>query len=334
MPITAQFDTLGGPEKIKLVDVSVQPPAADEVQIRMRAAGLNRAELLYVAGHYLVEPPIPNAPLGAEGAGEVISVGSGVTEFGEGDRVCVLPMMDWAKYGTLAEVVNVPAYALERIPDRISFEDAAAFWMAYATAYGMIVQAGGMPIDAVGRSVVVTGASSSVGTAAFQILKQIGAGSIATTRTQKKVADLKEAGADHVIVTEDEDIGARLMEITNGKGVDLVCDSVIGEMIAPAAEALVPEGKLVLMGFQSGEIPALPFYPILTKGITIQGFHLVWHLLDHAGRRKRADDFLGPLWASGKLQPVIDHVFPLSDVSDAYAYMATNNHLGKIVIQI
>ncbi len=132
-----------------------------------------------------------------------------------------------------------------------------------------------MPIDAVRRSVVITGASSSVGTASFQILKQIGSGSIATTRTKKKVADLKKAGADHVIVTEDEDIGARLNEITNGKGVDLVCDSVIGDLIAPAAEALVPEGKMVLMGFQSGEIPALPFYPILTKGIKIQGFHLV-----------------------------------------------------------
>ncbi len=135
MPTIAQFDTLGGPEKIKLVDVPAPPPAADEVQIRMRAAGLNRAEILYVAGQYLVEPPIPNAPLGAEGAGEVINVGSGVSEFAEGDRVCVLPMMDWAKYGTLAEVVNVPANALERIPEGISFEDAAAFWMAFATAY-------------------------------------------------------------------------------------------------------------------------------------------------------------------------------------------------------
>ncbi|WP_299733953.1 zinc-dependent alcohol dehydrogenase family protein [uncultured Tateyamaria sp.] len=334
MPLTAQFDTLGGPEKIKLVDVPGQPPAADEVQLRMRVAGLNRAELLYVAGHYLVEPPIPNAPLGAEGAGEIISVGSGVTDFAEGDRVCVLPMIDWAKYGTLAEIVNVPAYALERIPEGISFEDAAAFWMAYTTAYGMIVQAGEMPLNAAGRTVLITGASSSVGTAAFQILKQIGATSIGTTRTQKKVDDLNKAGADHVIVTDDEDIGARLKEITNGKGVDLVCDSVIGDMIAPAAEALVPEGNMVLMGFQSGEIPGLPFYPILTKGITIRGFHLVWHLLDHADRRRRAVDFLSPLWASGELKPVIDRVFPLSDVSGAYAYMATNNHLGKIVIQI
>ncbi|WP_299376856.1 zinc-dependent alcohol dehydrogenase family protein [uncultured Tateyamaria sp.] len=334
MPTIAQFDMLGGPEKIRLVDRPVRPPAADEVQIRMRAAGLNRAELLYVAGHYLVQPPIPNAPLGAEGAGEIISVGSGVSDFAEGDRVCVLPMMDWAKYGTLAEVVNVPAYALERIPDGIGFEDAAAFWMAFATAFGMIVQAGEMPIHAVGRSVVITGASSSVGTAAFQILKQIGASGIATTRSQKKVADLKNAGADHVIVTDDDDIGARLSEITKGKGVDLVCDSIIGDMIAPAAEALVPEGNMVLMGFQSGEVPGLPFYPILTKGITIRGFHLVWHLLDHADRRRRAVDFLGPLWASGELKPVIDRAFPLSDISGAYAYMATNSHLGKIVVQI
>ncbi|MFL4470065.1 zinc-dependent alcohol dehydrogenase family protein [Tateyamaria armeniaca] len=334
MSLTAQFDTFGGPEKIRLVDVPVQSPAADEVQIRMRAAGQNRAELFYVAGHYLVEPPIPNAPLGAEGAGEIISVGSGVTKFAEGDRVCVLLMFDWDKYGTLAEVINVPAYALERIPEGISFEDAAAFWMAYATAYGMIVQAGEMPTDAAGRTAVITGGSSSVGTAAFQILKQTSAKSVTTTRMQKKVADLKQVGADHVIVTDDEDICARLNEITNGKGVDLVCYSVIGDMIAPAAEALVKKGKMVLMGFQSGKIPGLTFYPILTKRITIRGFHLVWHLLDHADRRRRAVDFLMPLLASGELKPVIDRVFPLSGISDAYTYMTKYSHIGKIVVSI
>jgi len=334
MPLSARFDTLGGPENIKLVDRPISPPAAREVQVRIHAAGLNRAELLYVAGHYLIEPPIPNAPLGAEGAGEIIAVGEGVVGFAEGDRVCVLPMMDWTRYGVLAEVTNVPANVLERIPDGVSYEDAAAFWMAFATAYGMIVQVGGTPVDARGKTVVVTGASSSVGTSAFQLLKHMGATSVATTRTQAKVQQLHNAGADHVVVTQEEDLATRLSEISDGKGVDLVCDSVIGDMIAPAAEALVPEGRLVLMGFQSGEIPGLPFYPILTKGISIKGFHLVWHLLDHPDRRKAAVDFLMPLLADGSLKPVIDQVFELNDVSKAYAYMGENSHLGKIVVRI
>ncbi|MEO1346689.1 MAG: zinc-dependent alcohol dehydrogenase family protein [Pseudomonadota bacterium] len=334
MPLTARFDTLGGPENIKFVDQPIAPPAAGEVQIRMDAAGLNRAELLYVAGHYLVEPSIPNAPLGAEGAGKIIAVGEGVSGFAEGDRVCILPMMDWTRYGVLAEVVNVPSNALEHIPDGVSYEDAAAFWMAFATAYGMIVQVGGIPIDASGKTVVITGASSSVGTSAFQLLKHMGATSVATTRTQAKVQQLRDAGANHVVVTEDEDLAASLSEITNGKGVDLVCDSVIGDMIAPAAEALAPEGRLVVMGFQSGEVPGLPFYPILTKGISIKGFHLVWHLLDHNDRRKAAVNFLMPLLADGSLKPVIDRVFDLKDVSDAYYYMGENTHLGKIVVRI
>ncbi|MEX3017615.1 zinc-dependent alcohol dehydrogenase family protein [Gymnodinialimonas hymeniacidonis] len=334
MPLTAQFDALGGPENINLVDLPVKQPGPGEVQVRMRAAGLNRAELLYVAGNYLVEPPIPAAPLGAEGAGEILAVGNGVSNFMVGDRVCILPMMDWAKYGTLAEVVNVPAEALETIPEGVSFEDAAAFWMAFATAYGMILDKGGMPKEADGRVALITGASSSVGTAAFQILTEIGATSIATTRTQMKAPALQDAGADHVVVTDVEDLAERVGTITAGKGVDLVCDSVIGDMIAPAAEALVPEGTMVLMGFQSGEIPGLPFYPILTKGIAIKGFHLVWHLLDNADRRKAAVDFLMPLWATGKLKPVIDRIFPLDEVSDAYAYMASNRHLGKIVVRI
>ncbi|WP_299621715.1 zinc-binding dehydrogenase [uncultured Tateyamaria sp.] len=249
MPMTAQFDSLGGPEQIKLVDRDISPPGAGEVQVRMRAAGLNRAELLYLAGQYLVEPPIPAAPLGAEGAGEIVAVGPEVRNHAVGERVCVLPMMDWAKYGTLAEVVNVPAAALEQIPDGVSFEDAAAFWMAYATAYGMIVQAGEMTANAAGKTALITGASSSVGTAAFQILRQLRARSIATTRTSLKVSALKQAGADHVIVSQEEDMVERLAEITKGKGVDLVCDSVIGEMIAPAADALAAEGTMVLMGF-------------------------------------------------------------------------------------
>ena len=334
MPITAQFDVLGGPENIVLKDLPAQPPETGEVQVRMHAAGLNRAELLYVAGRYLLEPPVPGAPLGAEGAGEIVAVGPGVDGFSVGDRVCILPMMDWAKYGTLAEVTNVPADALEPIPDGVDYVDAAAFWMAFATAYGMIVQSGGLSQESQGKTAVITGASSSVGTAAFQLLKEIGATSIATTRTQKKVAGLKDAGANHVIVTDDEDFGARLMELTDGKGVHLVCDSVIGDMVAPAAEALVPEGTMVLMGFQSGEVPSLPFYPILTKGISIKGFHLFWHLLEHPERRKAAVAFLMPLWAQGRLVPVIDKVFALSDVTDAYAHMARNEHLGKIVVRI
>lgn len=334
MPLTARFDALGGPDNIKLVDQSVPHPKTGEVQVRMRAAGLNRAELLFVAGHYLVEPQLPNAPLGAEGAGEVVAVGDGVQSFTDGDRVCVLPMMDWTQYGVLAEVVNVPVEALERIPDGVSFEDAAAFWMAFATAHGMIVQAGGLPVDAGGRTVVVTGASSSVGTSAFQLLKQMGAVNVATTRTSTKVEQLREAGADHVVITDEEDLAARLAEITDGRGVDLVCDSVVGDIVAPAAEALVPEGNLVLMGFQSGEVPGLPFYPILTKGIAIKGFHLVWHLLEHPERRKAAVDYLMPLWANGSLKPVIDRVFEFQDVSAAYDYMSENTHLGKIVVRI
>ena len=334
MPLTAHFDDLGGPEKIKLVDQPVSHPKAGEVQLKMHTAGLNRAELLYVAGHYLVEPQLPGAPLGAEGAGEVVALGDGVDSFTEGDRVCVLPMMDWTQYGVLAEIVNVPVDALERIPDGIDYEDAAAFWMAFATAYGMIAQVGGLPTDASGKTVVVTGASSSVGTSAFQLLKHMGAVSVATTRNRAKVEQLREAGADHVVVTEEEDLAARLDKITDGRGVDLVCDSVVGGMVAPAAEALVPEGKLVLMGFQSGEVPGLPFYPILTKGISIKGFHLVWHLLDHPERRKAAVDYLMPLWANGSLKPVIDRIFELKDVSSAYAYMGENAHLGKIVVRI
>ena len=326
-----EFDELGGPDRLRLVDRDVPDPGKGEVQVAMAAAGLNRAELLFVAGRYLVDPVLPGSPLGAEGAGTVVKVGPGVEGSKEGDRVAVTPAIDMSRTGVLADLANVPASALVPVPDGVSFTDAAAFWMAHGTAYGMMVLAGGLRAGA-GQTVVVTGASSAVGTAAFQIARAHGTTVIATSRTHAKTDRLKALGADHVIATDEEDVAARIHHITDGHGFDIACDSIAGPLLAPLAEAAAPEATIVMMGIQTGEVPPLPFYPLLVKGLTVTGFHLVWRMLDHPERRAVAVEHLNDGLARGVYRPVIDRTFGLEDVANAYRHMASNTQIGKIVV--
>lgn len=332
MPRIVEFNALGGPEELKFVERDIPSPAENEIQLQMKAFGLNRAELLFIADQYLTSPILPSK-IGVEGSGEIIAIGAGVEGYKIGDRVSVTPAIQWDKYGVIAEVANVPVYSIEPIPDDVSYTDAAAFWMSYGTAYGMMVQNGGLRRNA-GQFVVITGASSSVGTAAFQIANAYGATSIATTRTSSKVKQLKEVGADHVIVMEDEDFVERIMEITGGKGFDIGCDSVLGPMVAPMAEAAAHEATIVQMGLQSGEVPELPFYQMLAKGLTLTGFHLSWRMMEHPDRREVAVEHLIAGLKDGSYKPIIDKVFELNDVVEAYQYMASNQQLGKIVIKI
>ncbi|MEM9797332.1 MAG: zinc-dependent alcohol dehydrogenase family protein [Pseudomonadota bacterium] len=323
------FDALGGPEMLQLRDRDLPPPGPGEALVEVRAAGLNRAELLFLGGRYLVEPRLPGARLGVEGAGIVRAVGEGVQEVAIGDRVAILPSIPMQETGVLGEATIVPASALVPIPEGKSFQEAAAFWMAYGTAWGMMVQAGRLEA---GQTVLVTGASSSVGIAAFQVARDFGATVIATTRGPGKVEALKDAGAHHVIVTDEEDLADRAREITEGRGVDLVCDAIGGPMVQALAAATADGGRIVLMGLQSGEIPKMPFYDLLGRGLTLTGFHLVWHLLDRPDARRAAVAALVEGWRAGTLTPVIDQTFPLERVAEAYDRMASNAQVGKIVV--
>jgi NADPH2:quinone reductase len=332
MPKTVQFDTLGGPDVLHFVDKTVPPPQEGEVQIAVKAAGLNRAELLFIAGQYLIEPVLPSGA-GVEGAGEIVAVGPEVKEFSVGDRVAITPGFDQLKYLTLGEIVNMTTSALEPVPEAVSYIDAAGFWMAFGTAYGLLVQKGGLT-KGTGQAVVVNAASSSVGTAALQIIKAHGGKSIAITRTDNKVAALKEAGADHVIVTENEDVVARIMQITGGRGFDIACDAVMGTGATTLAAAAGTDATLVAYGLLSGEVPALPFEAMIRRGLTVTGFHLVWQLLDHPARRAAAVAHLSGGLARGDYRPVIDKVFPFDQVADAYRHMASNAQLGKILVEM
>ena len=209
-----RFQKAGGPEVLQIDDVEVAPPSAGEVRIKVKALGLNRAEALFRAGTYLEQPVFPSR-LGYEASGIVDAIGPGVKEIAVGDVVSVVPPLGQGKYGVYGEIATVPAYYVVKHPSSLSFEEAAAAWMQYLTAYGALIDIAAIQK---GDYVVIPAASSSVGLAAIQLCNMVGAIPIATTRTDEKRDALKNAGAAHVIVTQKEEIPTRLKEITEGKG--------------------------------------------------------------------------------------------------------------------
>ena len=327
-----EFETTGGPEQLQWVERIVTAPRSNEVQVEVKATGLNRAELMYLSGQYLVAPPSPSK-IGLEGSGIVTAVGSAVSQVKIGDDVSITPNLAPDEYGVLGQIVNVPVGALQPKPADLSFRDAAAFWMAYPTAWGGLVQAGGLRDDA-GQTVVVSAASSSVGIAAIQIARAYGATVIATTRTQEKVDRIQAIGPDHIIVTDEEDLVARVAEITNGKGFDIAFDPVAGPFIEQLATCAGRDAMIVEYGLLSGEIPPLPFFAMIGKGVAIKTYHVVLDLLQQPQRFQKASDHLLPKLAEGIYHPVIDQVFTFDQARLAYERLASNQQFGKIVIDL
>ena len=260
----------------------------------------------------------------------VEALGPGVTGFAVGDAVSIVPPLSITRWGTYGEVANVPAEVTVKHPATLSWTEAAAVWMQYVTAYGALVEIAGLGR---GDSVLITAASSSVGLAAIQIANRLGATSIAATRTAAKAAALRDAGAAHVIVTEEEDLAARAKAITGGAGVRAVFDPVAGPGVNALAEALGQGGILVEYGALSPEPTPFPLFPALVKGLTVRGYQYKEIVADPA-RLDRAKRFIVEGLADGSLKPVIDRVFPFDQIVEATRYLESNQQIGKIVVTI
>jgi len=220
MPKIVRFHQTGGADVLKLEDLPLAEPGKGEVRIKVEAIGLNRAEIMFRKGQYLETPHVPSR-LGYEAAGIIDAVGPDVTGLRIGDRVSTIPSFPMGQYGVYGESAIVPAYAAAHYPNKLSSIEGAAIWMQYMTAYGALLEYGGLKK---GESVLITAGSSSVGLAAIQIVKATGGVAIATTRGADKKVFLLEAGADHVIVTDEEDLVERGMSLTGGEGVRVVFD--------------------------------------------------------------------------------------------------------------
>lgn len=323
------FHEYGDADVLKIEDVDVAAPEADEVQIEVRAIGLNRAEVMFRRNAYVQQAQFPSR-LGYEAAGVVKAVGSSVSNIRLGQPVSVIPTEDMARWGTYGEIINIPARHVVAHPENLTFEQAAASWMKFVTAWGALVEQARLKSD---DYVIVTAASSSVGTAAFQIARAVGATVIATTRTSAKSKALLDAGAHHVIATSEEDLVSRVMEITKGKGARVVFDPIGGPAIEQLADAMSHRGILLEYGALSPDTGAFPQFAVLGKSLTIKGY-LYNEVVDDDDALARAKKFISEGLSSGKLQPLISRSFTFEEIQEATRFLESNEQIGKIVVTV
>ncbi len=297
--------------------------------MKVEAIGLNRAEIMLRKGKYLETPQLPSR-LGYEAAGVIDAVGADVTGLRIGDRVSTIPSFPMSQYGVYGESAIVPAYAAAHYPEKLSAIEGAAIWMQYMTAFGALIEYGGLKKD---DTVLITAASSSVGLAAIQIVKAAGGVAIGTTRGADKKAFLLEAGADHVIVTDEENLVERGMSLTDGKGARLVFDPVAGPLLEQLAAVTAPGGIIFEYGALAPHPTPYPLFPALAKGLTIRGYTL-FEIVKNPEMLKRGKEYIYQGIESGSLKPIIDRTFPLAEIADAHRYMASNQQKGKIVVTV
>ena len=323
------FHKNGGPEELKLEEITVREPAAGEAKLRVEAAGLNRAELMYLGGYYLENARLPSR-IGYEVAGVVTAVGPGVDRTLVGKRLSTVPGFSMNDFGSLGEEAVVPAERLAAYPAKLTPAEGASIWMQYVTAYGALVWHGKV---AKGDFVLITAASSSVGIAAIQIVKAEGGIAIATTRRSDKREALLAHGADFVIATEEEDLKARMDAITGGKGARIVFDPVAGSFVEQLAEVAGHGGTIFEYGALSLEPTPFPLMPALMKSLTIQGYTL-HEVTAQPELLEKARNYVTERLEDGRFRTIIAKTFPFTQFREAYEYLASNQQIGKVVITI
>ncbi|WP_298363795.1 zinc-dependent alcohol dehydrogenase family protein [uncultured Bradyrhizobium sp.] len=329
MARVVRFHQHGGPEVLRIEDVAIAPPARGEVQIRIKALGLNRAEALVRAGSYIETPALPSG-LGLEAAGIVEAIGEGGDGFALGDAVSIVPPISMARWPAYAELATFPAELVIKHPSALGFEAAAAVWMQYLTAYGALIDIAKL---ARAEFVVITAASSSVGLAAIQIANRVGAIPIAVTRTSAKAQALRSAGAAHVIASAEEDLQSRLEQIAGPNGVRVVLDPVGGPVFMPLTAAMAHGGILIEYGGLSPEPTPFPLFTVLSKSLILRGYR-VHEIVQDPARLATAKAFILDGLADGALKPIIARTFPFEEIVAAHRYLESNVQFGKIVVTV
>ena len=324
-----RFHQTGGPEVLKIEQVEVPSPGPAEVRMKVKALGLNRAEVMFRSGRYLEQPTFP-ARLGYEAAGTVEALGQGVQGLKVGDAVSTVPSFSQNQYGVYGDTAIVPAGAIAKHPASLSWTEAAAVWMQYATAYGALIDIAGLKTA---DTLLIAAASSSVGIAAIQIARMVGARPVALTRRSSKRKPLLEIGAAEVIATEEQDLVAEAKRITGGKGARIVFDPVGGPTITKLTAAMAQSGTLFLYGALSTEPTPLPLFDVIGKSLTLRGY-VLFEVTGDPQRLERAKKFIIDGLSAGNLKPVIAKTFPLEQIVEAHRYLESNQQIGKIVVTV
>jgi len=329
-----RFDTYGTADVLKLEEVPLVEPGEGEVRIRVEAMALNRADALFRENTYFIEPLLPESRIGTDAAGVIEAVGENVTDLKVGDRVLTGLGYDVSRYGTHGETAVLPAVFVHKYPEFISAEAATAIGVAYLTAWGALVEYGALQA---GDFVVITAASGGVGSAAIQVANAVGAVPIAVTRRAVKKRELLDHGAAHVVVTGEEDLAARVQEITGGRGAQFIFDPIVEGLLEAFTAAAAPDAKVFLYGSlgQAGKLgssPAeIPLMPLLGKELSFRGYNN-YRLHATPERLKQGFEFVFEKFRSGELKPVTAKTFTLENYADAHRYLESNEQIGRVVI--
>jgi NADPH:quinone reductase-like Zn-dependent oxidoreductase len=335
------FHRFGGPEVLVCEETRKPTPSAGEAVVRVRAVGVNHVDLDVRAGTSRIALTFPHI-LGREFAGEVAALGDGASPVKEGDRVwvsCRVPcstcefclsgrdnLCERGGYfgmdlpGGYAEFVKVPLSNLQPLPLHVSFTDAAASQIAFGTAWHVLINRGGLRA---GHTVLIQAAGSGIGSAAVQVAKLAGATIFATASSAQKLQRAKALGAHHVINYKEENFAQRVLELTAGKGVDVIMEHVGGEVFTRSLECLKTDGVIVTVGAHAGEVVPFDIIPFFRRQLRLVGSKNA-----SSTELRTVMDFV----AEGRLKPVIHATFPLADAAEAHRVVASREIFGKVVL--
>jgi NADPH2:quinone reductase len=321
------IDQPGGPEVLSLREVPTPEPGRGEVRVRVRATAINRADLLQRMGLYPAPPDSPQQIPGIEVAGEVDAIGPGVREWKPGDRVFGL-----VGGGAYAEALVTHADLLARIPDRLSFTDAAAIPEAFITAWDAMVTQARL---GAGETVLIHAVGSGVGTAAAQIARALSARALGTARTPAKLGRAGKLGMDRGFTVENGRFADDVLRATAGRGVDVVLELVGGSYLAEDLVCASPRARIVIVGLLAGAHADLDLALVLRKRIELRGTQLRARPLgEKIAVTQEFARHVVPLVDAGTLVPVVERVLPLAQAAEAHAAMASNDGFGKIVLAV
>ncbi|HVO17463.1 MAG TPA: NADPH:quinone oxidoreductase family protein [Alphaproteobacteria bacterium] len=315
----------GGPDDLTIEDVPPPTPGPGQVVIGVRAAGLNFADTLIIAGKYQERPAYPFSP-GMEVSGDILACGSGVTTLARGDRVMAI-----VGHGGFAEQALAPAERVLKIPASMDYAVAAGFPVAYGTSHVGLVHRAALKA---GETLLVHGAAGGVGLTAVEIGKVLGATVIATASSADKLAVARSYGADHLIDYSREDVRERVLAATGGRGADVVYDPVGGDAFDASLRCTAFEGRIIVIGFASGKIPQIPANHLLVKNISAVGFY--WGAYNRERPSVIRDSFVALLdwFVAGKLRPLVSQRFALEEAPAALKLLAARKATGKVVLTV
>jgi putative PIG3 family NAD(P)H quinone oxidoreductase len=329
VPATMRYvaiDQPGPPEGMHIGQGPVPAPREGEILIEVAYAGVNRPDCIQRAGHY--PPPADASPiLGLEVSGKVAAIGSGVTDWRIGEEVCAL-----TPGGGYAQFCTTPAGWALPLPEGLSLLEAASLPENYFTVWHNVFERGRL---ASGETFLVHGGSSGIGLTAIQLAKAFGATVFTTVGNDEKARFCRDIGADHVINYREKDFLAEVQSLTGKKGVDLVLDMVGGDYVDKNLRALATEGRLVQIAFLQGSKVTADWRFIMMKRLTVTGSTM---RASPAARKvaiaRALRERVWPLFAQGKLKPVVTREFPLADAPAAHALMESSAHIGKIMLNV